>query len=234
MMLQIEDLHAFYGKSHILLGVNMVAEIGEIVALVGRNGVGRSTLMKAIMGAVVTTGRIVFDGQDIARLPTYEIARRGIGYVAETRDIFANLSVRENLILGLKRGASQGSGYWSEQSVFEQFPNLRTRADTDAGRLSGGEQQMLAISRALMGQPRLLIVDEPTEGLAPRVVEQIAELLRHVRSLGVTVVLVEQKLDIALDISDRVYVMGRGQMVFDGTSDELRQSDDVIAEWLKV
>jgi len=234
MMLQIEDLHAYYGKSHILLGVNMVAEIGEIVALVGRNGVGRSTLMKAIMGAVVTTGRIVFDGQDIARLPTYEIARRGIGYVAETRDIFANLSVRENLILGLKRGASQGSGYWSEQSVFEQFPNLRTRADTDAGRLSGGEQQMLAISRALMGQPRLLIVDEPTEGLAPRVVEQIAELLRHVRSLGVTVVLVEQKLDIALDISDRVYVMGRGQMVFDGTSDELRQSDDVIAEWLKV
>lgn len=232
MMLRIEDLHAYYGKSHILLGVDMVANAGEIVALVGRNGVGRSTLMKAIIGAVAISGRVVFDGQDIARLPTYEIARRGIGYVAETRDIFPNLSVRENLILGMKRGT--GEGYWSEKSVFEQFPNLEMRADTDAGRLSGGEQQMLAISRALMGQPRLLIVDEPTEGLAPRIVEQIARLLQHVRSLGVTVVLVEQKLDIALDISDRAYVMGRGQMVFEGTPDELRQSDDIISEWLKV
>lgn len=233
MMLKIEDLNAYYGKSHILLGVDMRAEAGEIVALVGRNGVGRSTLMKAIMGEVDTTGRILFEGQDIARLPTYQIARRGIGYVAETRDIFPNLTVRENLILGKKKAVS-GETYWTEESVFEQFSNLKTRADTDAGRLSGGEQQMLAISRALLGQPRLLIVDEPTEGLAPRIVEQIATLLQYIRSLGVTILLVEQKLDIALDVSDRAYVMGHGRMVFDGTPQELRGADEVISEWLKV
>jgi branched-chain amino acid transport system ATP-binding protein len=232
MMLKIENLHAYYGKSHILHGVDMVAEAGEIVAVVGRNGVGRSTLMKAIMGSVETTGEIVFGGRNIARLPTYEIARRGIGYVAETREIFANLTVRENLVLGMRSRGSEN--YWSEQSVFERFPNLEKRADTDAGRLSGGEQQMLAISRALMGQPRLLIVDEPTEGLAPRIVEQIAVLLRFVRSLGITVILVEQKLDIALDISDRAYVMGRGRMVFEGAPQELHRSNDIISEWLKV
>lgn len=232
MTLSIADLHAYYGKSHILHGVDMKVADREIVALVGRNGVGRSTLMKSIMGYVHAEGSIKFDEKEILGLPTHVIARMGIGYVPETRDIFPTLTVQENLVLGRKNNASDGS--WTIDTIFDRFSNLKARVYTEAGRLSGGEQQMLSISRALMGDPKILIVDEPTEGLAPKLVEEVASLLVDVSNAGTSILLVEQKLDIALTISDRIYVMGHGQMVFDGRPDDLKVSDAIIQEWLRI
>jgi branched-chain amino acid transport system ATP-binding protein len=232
MNLTVSSLHAYYGKSHILHGVDMTVQSGEIVALVGRNGVGRSTLMKTIMGYVTGGGSIRLSGQELLGLPTHTIARMGIGYVPETRDIFPSLTVRENLILGQKRNAIEGR--WTIDSVLERFSNLKTRIDTEAGRLSGGEQQMLSISRALMGDPSIVIIDEPTEGLAPKLVDQVATLLLDIRNSGTSVVLVEQKLDIALEVASRVYVMGHGRMVFEGAPSDLQGSDDIIQEWLRV
>jgi branched-chain amino acid transport system ATP-binding protein len=232
MTLIIADLHAYYGKSHILHGVDMKVADREIVALVGRNGVGRSTLMKSIMGYVHAEGSIQFANKEILGLPTHAIARMGIGYVPETRDIFPTLTVRENLILGQK-GSTQ-TEKWTIETIFDRFSNLKVRVNTEAGRLSGGEQQMLSISRALMGNPQILIVDEPTEGLAPKLVEDVASLLLDVSKAGTAIVLVEQKLDIALTIADRIYVMGHGRMVFDGRPDDLKVSDSVIQEWLRV
>jgi branched-chain amino acid transport system ATP-binding protein len=232
MTLTVTALHAYYGKSHILHGVDMTVRTGEIVALVGRNGVGRSTLMKTIMGYVTGDGSINYAGRELLGLPTHMIARMGIGYVPETRDIFPSLTVRENLILGQKRGANEGT--WTIDSVLERFSNLKTRINTEAGRLSGGEQQMLSISRALMGDPTILIVDEPTEGLAPKLVDQVATLLLDVRNSGTSIILVEQKLDIALNVASRIYVMGHGRMVFEGQPNDLRASDSVIQEWLRI
>lgn len=232
MNLVINDLHAYYGKSHILHGVDMTVQAGEIVALVGRNGVGRSTLMKTIMGYVTGEGSIKFAGQEILGLPTHVIARMGIGYVPETRDIFPSLTVRENLVLGLKRTAVEGK--WTIESILDRFSNLKVRIDTEAGRLSGGEQQMLSISRALMGKPSIIIIDEPTEGLAPKLVDQVATLLLDIRNSGTSVMLVEQKLDIALEVASRVYVMGHGRVVFEGGPSDLQGADDVIEEWLRV
>ena len=232
MNLTVSDLHAYYGKSHILHGIDMAVQTGEIVALVGRNGVGRSTLMKTIMGYVTGEGSIKLSGQEILGLPTHTIARMGIGYVPETRDIFPSLTVRENLILGQKRGAI--GVRWTIDSILERFANLKTRIDTEAGRLSGGEQQMLSISRALMGNPSIIIIDEPTEGLAPKLVDQVATLLLDIRDSGTSVMLVEQKLDIALEVASRVYVMGHGRVVFEGGPSDLQGADDVIKEWLRV
>jgi branched-chain amino acid transport system ATP-binding protein len=232
MNLTVTALHAYYGKSHILRGVNMTVQTGEIVALVGRNGVGRSTLMKTIMGYVTGDGSINYASRELLGLPTHTIARLGIGYVPETRDIFPSLTVRENLILGQKRGANEGT--WTIDSVLDRFSNLKTRINTEAGRLSGGEQQMLSISRALMGDPTILIVDEPTEGLAPKLVDQVATLLLDVRNSGTSIILVEQKLDIALNVASRIYVMGHGRMVFEGQPNDLRASDSVIQEWLRI
>jgi branched-chain amino acid transport system ATP-binding protein len=232
MTLTIADLHAYYGKSHILHGVDMKVADREIVALVGRNGVGRSTLMKSIMGYVHAEGSIQFANREILGLPTHAIARMGIGYVPETRDIFPTLTVRENLILGQK--GSTKNEKWTIETIFDRFSNLKVRVNTEAGRLSGGEQQMLSISRALMGDPQILIVDEPTEGLAPKLVEDVASLLLDVSKAGTAIVLVEQKLDIALTIADCIYVMGHGRMVFDGRPDDLKVSDSVIQEWLRV
>ncbi|APX11471.1 ABC transporter ATP-binding protein [Tateyamaria omphalii] len=233
-MLDVTDLHAYYGKSHILQGVNIQIAEGEIVALLGRNGVGRSTTCKAVMGEVVPHGSVKFRGQEIAGKKAYEVANLGIGYVPENRDIFPGLTTRQNLILGLKPGQKDGQGRWSMQDMFDMFENLARRADVEASVLSGGEQQMLTMCRTLMGDPDLVMIDEPTEGLSPQMVQRVAQLLQEIAKRGIATLLVEQKLSIALDIAHRVYVMGHGQVVFEGTPDELKARDDVRKEWLEV
>ena len=231
-MLAVSDLHAFYGKSHILHGVSLRVDEGEIVSLLGRNGVGRSTAIKAIMGDVSAHGSVRFRGEEICGLPPYVIARRGLGYVPENRDIFPSLTVRQNLLLGMKN--PRHPGRWTMDDMFGLFPSLAERADNPGGVLSGGEQQMLTICRTLMGDPDLIMIDEPTEGLAPKLVQQVADLLTEIAGRGVSILLVEQKLTIALTISRRVYVMGHGQVVFEGTPTDLRREDGVRRDWLEV
>ena len=231
-MLEVSGLHAWYGKSHILQGVDFSVGEGEIVSLLGRNGVGRSTTVKAVMGEVVPQGSILFKDRQIAGLKSFEIARLGLGYVPENRDIFPTLSVRQNLTLGVKPGG--GAGRWSVPEMFEMFPHLGQRADVPGGVLSGGEQQMLCICRTLMGDPDMIMIDEPTEGLAPKLVRQVAELLQEIAGRGVAILLVEQKLSVALNISHRLYVMGHGRMVYEGTPATLNQADEIRAEWLEV
>jgi branched-chain amino acid transport system ATP-binding protein len=231
-MLEVKELHAYYGKSHILQGVDLKIAAGEVVSLLGRNGVGRSTTVKAIMGEVAPQGAIRFKGRDIAGLPSYKIARCGLGYVPEHRDIFPGLTVRQNLVLGIKDVRRPGK--WRLENMLEMFPNLAARADTPAGVLSGGEKQMLTICRTLMGDPELIMIDEPTEGLAPLIVQQVGDLIARIAAAGVAILLVEQKLSIALRISHRVYVMGHGRIVFEGTPDELKANEAVRKEWLEV
>ena len=231
-MLEVQDLHAYYGKSHILQGVNFSLQEGEVVSLLGRNGVGRSTTVKSIMGEVAPTGSIRFRGTEIAGLPNHKIARLGLGYVPEDRDIFPTLTVRQNLELGMKNPRKPGK--WTVEKMLEMFPNLARREHSPAGVLSGGEKQMLAMTRTLMGDPSLIMIDEPPEGLAPLIVKQIADLISEIANAGVSILLVEQKLSIAMDISHRVLVMGHGQIVFQGTPDELRNDDAVRKEWLEV
>ena len=231
-MLVVKDLNAYYGKSHILQGVNFDVKQGEIVSILGRNGVGRSTTCKAIMGDVEPHGSILFKGEEIVGKRTHEIAHLGLGYVPENRDIFPTLTVRQNLMLGMKE--SRKEGVWKIDDLFERFPNLKSRAENDAGVLSGGEQQMLTMGRTLMGNPDLVMIDEPTEGLAPKIVEQVGELPEEIAARGVSILLVEQKLAIALKIAHRVFVMGHGHMVFEGTPDELRANDKIREEWLEV
>jgi len=232
MMLEVRDLNAYYGKSHILHGVNFSLEEGEVVSLLGRNGVGRSTTVKSIMGEVAPHGSIRFRGNEIAGLPNHKIARLGLGYVPENRDIFPTLTVRQNLELGVKNPRKPGK--WRVEQMLDMFPNLAQRADAPAGVLSGGEKQMLTISRTLMGDPELIMIDEPTEGLAPLIVKQIGDLISEIAKAGVSILLVEQKLSIAMDISHRVLVMGHGQIVFEGTPQELRADEAVRREWLEV
>jgi branched-chain amino acid transport system ATP-binding protein len=231
-MLAVSDLHAFYGKSHILQGVSLRVGEGEIVSLLGRNGVGRSTTIKAIMGDVRAEGSVRLRGEEICGLPPYVIARRGLGYVPENRDVFPTLTVRQNLLLGVKN--LRKAGRWSMDDMFRLFPNLGARADNPGGVLSGGEQQMLTICRTLMGDPDLVMIDEPTEGLAPMLVTQVGKLLVEIAQRGVAILLVEQKLTIALTISKRLYVMGHGRVVFEGTPDDLRRNPGVRKEWLEV
>ncbi len=233
-MLEVTDLHAYYGKSHILQGVNLNIQEGEIVALLGRNGVGRSTTCKAIMGEVEPKGSVKFRGQEVAGKKAFEIANLGLGYVPENRDIFPGLTTRQNLILGLKPGQKEGAGRWTMENMFDMFSNLKERADVEASVMSGGEQQMLTMCRTLMGDPDLVMIDEPTEGLSPQMVTRVADVLQEIARRGVSTLLVEQKLSIAMDIADRVYVMGHGQVVFEGTPDELRTREDVRKEWLEV
>ena len=231
-MLEIHDLHAYYGKSHILHGVRMRVGKGEIVSLLGRNGVGRSTTIKSVMGQVHATGSIRLHGNELLGLKPHQIPHRGVGYVPENRDIFPTLTVRQNMMLGQK---SKGvTSRWSMQDMFDLFPRLKERADTQAGVMSGGEQQMLTLCRTLMGDPELIMIDEPTEGLAPKIVEQVANLLDEIKNRGVAILLVEQKLAIALRISQRLYVMGHGQIVFEGTPAELKENAGVRKEWLEV
>jgi branched-chain amino acid transport system ATP-binding protein len=228
----ISNLHAFYDKSHILHGVNLSIAKGEIVALLGRNGSGRSTLAKAIMGLVQATGAVQWRGVNVLGDPPFKMARAGIAYVPESRDIFPKLTVAQNLMLGQQTSNRQPR--WSFEDMYQLFPKLRERANTEAGVLSGGEQQMLTLCRSLMGDPDLIIIDEPTEGLAPLVVAQVADYLTMLKRKGVSVLLIEQKLTIAMRISDRVAVMGHGRIAFEGTPDQLRDRADVRHMWLEV
>ncbi|PPR16527.1 MAG: High-affinity branched-chain amino acid transport ATP-binding protein LivF [Alphaproteobacteria bacterium MarineAlpha9_Bin3] len=231
-MLKISDLHAYYGKSHILRGVNLDISKGEIIALLGRNGVGRSTLVKSVMGLVPISGSINYKNDEIVGNATHDIALKGIGYVPENRDVFPTLTVKENLLLGVKDKNAKAE--WTVDEMFTLFPNLKERADISASALSGGEQQMLTICRCLMGNPEFMMIDEPTEGLSPQMVETVAELLKKIASKGISILLVEQKLTIALRLAARVYLMGHGKIVFEGTPKELEKNNKIRKEWLEV
>jgi len=231
-LLKVENLHAFYGKSHVLHGVHFEVREGEITALLGRNGSGRSTTAKAIMGLVDAQGSLHWKGQEILGKRTYEIAHLGIGYVPESRDIFPTLTVEQNLYLGQK--SARKAGRWSLDDMYQMFPRLKERQHMQAGVMSGGEQQMLTLCRTLMGDPDLIIIDEPTEGLAPKIVELVAQYLKELKKRGISVLLIEQKLTIAMDISDHCMVMGHGSIVFNGTPSELRQDGYIRKEWLEV
>jgi branched-chain amino acid transport system ATP-binding protein len=244
-MLEIANLNAFYGKSHVLHGVDLNVQPGEIVSLLGRNGVGRSTTVKTIMGLVEGTGSIKFNGTEILGKKAYEIAQMGIGYVPENRDIFPTLTVAQNLELGLKRGnkgvsnaqlakSTKGPGRWTFDDMYALFPRLKEREKVQAGVLSGGEQQMLTLCRTLMGDPDFIMIDEPTEGLAPKIVELVGQYLNELKNRGIAVLLVEQKLSIALQISQRVYVMGHGNIVFEGSPAALKENAQIRREWLEV
>jgi branched-chain amino acid transport system ATP-binding protein len=230
-LLELKNLHAYYGKSHVLHGVNLVVNEGEIVSLLGRNGVGRSTTVKAAMGQVDATGSILFKGEEMIGLKAFQIAYKGLGYVPENRDIFPTLTVEQNLILGEKKGRKSR---WKLEDMYQLFPRLRERQHTPAGVMSGGEQQMLTLCRTLMGDPDLIMIDEPTEGLAPKIVDLVAEYFSALKNRGISILLVEQKLAIALEISQRVYVMGHGSIVFEGTPAQLTENDAIRKEWLEV
>jgi branched-chain amino acid transport system ATP-binding protein len=235
-MLKLDQLHAFYGKSHVLHGVSFEVPPGQIVSLLGRNGSGRSTTVKAIMGLVVGAGAISWRDQPILGLKAFQIAHLGLGYVPENRDIFPRLTVHQNLLLGQKSTGGRGkpAPRWGFDDMYAMFPRLQERHNTEAGVLSGGEQQMLTLCRTLMGDPDLIMIDEPTEGLAPKIVEQVAEYLRELKRRGISVLLVEQKLTIALEVSDRCLVMGHGQIVFEGTPAQLKADASTRKEWLEV
>ncbi len=230
--LKLDNVHAFYGKSHVLHGVSLQVNPGEIVSLLGRNGAGRSTMVKTIMGQVDAKGSVRWGNEELVGREAYEIAHLGIGYVPENRDIFPKLTVHQNLMLGEK--GKQAKPRWSFDDMYRMFPRLKERQHTEAGVLSGGEQQMLTLCRTLMGDPDLIMIDEPTEGLAPKIVELVAEYLKELKNRGIAVLLVEQKLAIALEISERCYVMGHGRIVFEGTPAELRGNAYIRKEWLEV
>lgn len=229
-MLEVRLLVAGYGQGQVLNGVDLRVAPGEVVALLGRNGAGRSTLAKALVGLVPAQGSARWKGRELLGLAPFEVARSGVGYVPESRDAFPHLSVRDNLLLGRQRRA----GRWDFDAVYHWFPCLKEREHTPAGRLSGGEQQMLALARTLMGSPALLILDEPTEGLAPSMVEQVADVLRSLRAEGVAILLIEQMLSIAFSVSDRVALMGHGRVVFDGLPQALAADQALQDEWLAV
>lgn len=231
-MLKLKDVHAYYGKSHILHGVSMDVKPGEIVSLLGRNGSGRSTTVKAVMGLVASQGSVQWNNQELLGKKPFEIAHCGLGYVPENRDIFPKMSVHENLVLGQKSGKKKPR--WSFDDMYQMFPRLKERQNVEAGVLSGGEQQMLTLCRTLMGDPDLIMIDEPTEGLAPKIVELVGEYLKELRRRGISVLLVEQKLTIALEVSERCYVMGHGQIVFEGSPADLRANTAIRKEWLEV
>jgi branched-chain amino acid transport system ATP-binding protein len=231
-MLEVTDLHAYYGRSHILQGVNLKIGNGEIVSLLGRNGVGRSTFCKTVMGLVPPRGSIIYQGEEIAGCKPHAIAHKGIGFVPEDRWIFPDLTVLQNLQLGMKTRKSKGR--WTIEDVFKMFPRLGERSNVQGGLISGGEQQMLTMCRTLMGDPNFIMIDEPTEGLAPKLIEQVGQLIEEIAQRGISVLLVEQKLNIALKVSRRLYIMGHGQIVFEGTPDDLTSDESIRKEWLEV
>ena len=231
-MLEVKNLHAHYGKSHVLHGVNFTVGEGEVVSLLGRNGSGRSTTAKAIMGLVQAKGTVRWRGQPLLGKPPHEIARLGVGYVPENKDVFPRMTVHQNLMLGQKGSATRTR--WDFDDMYALFPRLRERQHVPAGVLSGGEQQMLTLCRTLMGEPALMLIDEPTEGLAPQVVEQVAAFLLTLKTERMSMVLIDQKLSFALAISDRIVVMGHGEVVFNGSPQAFDQHPEVRREWLEV
>ena len=233
-LLQVSNLHAHYDKSHVLTGVNLEVAAGEIVSVLGRNGSGRSTMLKSLMGLVPpSAGSIRVQGRELAGEPPHRIARAGIGYVPEERLIFPNLTVQENLAIGV-RAVSEGQQPWSNAQIFNFFPRLKERRGTKAGNLSGGEQQMLTLCRSLLGNPKVLMIDEPTEGLAPHIVRQLVNVMLEINRRGVSIILVEQKMTIALQVAHRCLIMGRGQIVFQGSPQQLRDDVAVRRNWLEV
>ena len=233
-LLDVHGLHVHYGKSHVLHGVDLRVDRQEVISLLGRNGSGRSTAMKAIMGLVApSAGSVRLEGRELAGARPYAVCRAGIGYVPEEREVFANLTVDENLRMGEQRAAG-GAHRWTIEAMFDYFPRLKERRNTKAGSMSGGEQQMLTICRSLLGNPRLMLIDEPTEGLAPKIVAQVGECIVDMHRKGLSVVLVEQKLAIALKVSTRVCLMGHGRIVFEGTPQALTADPRLVSEWLAV
>jgi branched-chain amino acid transport system ATP-binding protein len=235
-MLAVEAIHTYYGKSHILHGVSLEVSPGEVVGLLGRNGVGKSTTLKSIMGLIhPTEGRIVFEGQPITRTPPHRLARLGIGYVPEDRRIFRLLSVMENLRTGLeRRGVTEDRKGALLEKVYQYFPVLAERRYQAGGTLSGGEQQMLAIARAMMLEPKIILLDEPTEGLMPRMVSQIREIIHLLHRESVAILLVEQNVPLTLEVSDRIYIMEKGVVRHHATAAALRANDAVIHQYLGV
>jgi branched-chain amino acid transport system ATP-binding protein len=236
-MLEVRNLHSYYGKSHILHGVSLDLKEGELVCLLGRNGVGKSTTLKSIMGVVQPKqGSIQFHQQELIGKPPFEIARLGVGYVPEDRRIFRSLTVHENLLMGIKGGQkrSTGDGGWTIERIYQLFPKLEERRNNKGGHLSGGEQQMLTVVRTLMGNPRVILVDEPTEGLAPLIVRDVLEMLAAVRKSGVTILMVEQNFKAAIKVADRYYIMSKGQIVFSGNTDQLLAAETIRKNYLEV
>jgi len=235
MLLEVKDLNTYYGASHVLQGISLTLDQGEIVALLGRNGMGKSTALKSIMGLVQPrSGKVIFKGKDIAGYLPYKVARAGIGYVPEERRIFPNLSVLDNLSMGVKAGkAGKGNG-WSLDRIFEHFPLLKERSNSKGAHLSGGEQQMLAIGRTLMGNPELLMVDEPTEGLSPLLVKEVRDMVAEINKVGVSILLVEHNLKVAMSLANRIYLMGKAHIGFAGDVQELEAKPEIREKYLEV
>lgn len=238
MLLECNDLNTYYGASHVLQGVSLNVSEGEFVCLLGRNGMGKSTTLKTIMGLVKPkSGKVMFRGKDITGLPPYKAAGAGLGYVPEERRIFPDQSVLDNLLLGIKGGKIKNPGdpnVWTVERIFSHFPKLSERSNLHGRFLSGGEQQMLSIGRALMGNPNLLIVDEPTEGLAPIMVQEVRNVLAEINKAGVSILMVEHNLKVSLSLADRVYLMGKGHIGFSGTTQELKDNEEVRQKYLEV
>jgi len=237
MLLELKDVHTYYGKSHVLQGVNMQLKQGELVSLLGRNGVGKTTTINSIMGLVPSSnGSIAFDGQELRGRQPYEIARLGVGVVPETRRIFGSLTVHENLMIGMKKAKNKDGreNEWTIEKIYDAIPLLKRRSNNLGRHLSGGEQQALTVARTLMGNPRLILVDEPTEGLAPLIVKDILTMLANVRKAGVTVLMVEQNFKAAVKIADRFYIMGKGHIVFEGDEKDLLAAEEVRRTYLEV
>jgi branched-chain amino acid transport system ATP-binding protein len=231
-MLELENVNAYYGDSHILHGVSLAVREGEVACLLGRNGAGKTTTILTVMGYLhPRPGRIRYDGRDIAALPPYLVARLGFGFVPQERGIFPSLTVRENLTTFARSG---GSGYWTLPRIFELFPQLQSRERNLGFELSGGEQQMLSIARALMLNPRVLLLDEPSEGLAPMIVQEIVKVLARLKQEGLAILLVEQNLPAAFTVGDRHHVMNKGEICFTGSSAELERDDVVLRNYLSV
>jgi len=238
MLLEVKELNTYYGMSHVLQGISLQVEQGEIVTLLGRNGMGKSTTLKSIMGLVKPkSGSVLFEGKNITGNPPFRVARGGIGYVPEDRRIFPNLSVTDNLLLGIKKGKISNPNdpnTWTLERIFHHFPKLRERANQKGRFLSGGEQQMLTIGRSLMGNPKLLLVDEPTEGLAPLLVMEVRDMLEGIHKVGVSILLVEHNIKVALSLASRVYLMGKAHIGFAGTPTELEDQPETKSKYLEV